>query len=132
MQLQAYPTLLLMDIYAPAMKNSSDLTAEDLMERFAWQFKAGFRVDGCVPPSWNVALFNLMLAIESLLSPEEQERFWWTDIKEKRGGLRAYYVNDNDAEKEQEICSLVEEAEMRVEIIEGREPPVWTRTHWTV
>ncbi len=112
------------------MKKSVDLTAEDLMDRFAWQFKAGFRVDGSVPPSWNVALFNLMIAIENLLSSEEQERFWWTDIKEKRGALRAYYVNDNDAEKEQEICSLVEEAETRVEAIENREPPVWTRTHW--
>lgn len=99
------------------------------MERFAWQFKAGFRVDGCVPPSWNVVLFNLMLAVESLLNPEEQERFWWTDIKEKRGQLRAYYVNDNSAEREQEICALVEEAEIRVEIIENREPPVWTRMH---
>lgn len=110
------------------MHSSAHVTADDLKERFAWQFKAGFRVDGCVPPSWTSVLFSLMLAIEHLLSAEERERFWWTDIKEKRGGLRAYYVNDNDDEKEKEICSLVEDAENRIEIIEGREPPIWART----
>lgn len=113
------------------MNNSAHVTADDLKQRFAWQFKAGFLMDGCIPPSWNAVLFNLMLAIENLLSAEERERFWWTDIKEKRGGLRAYYVNDNDDETEREICALIDDAENRVEIIESREPPVWTRTHWT-
>lgn len=111
------------------MNISSNVTADDLKERFAWQFKQGFRVDGCIPPSWNVVLFNLMLAIESLLCAEERERFWWTDIKEKWGSLRAYYVNDNDDETEKVICSLIEDAENRVEIIEDREPVIWTRTH---
>jgi hypothetical protein len=113
------------------MNNSAQLTSDDLHERFAWQFKAGYRIDGCVPPKWNAVLFNLMLAIENLLSPEEQMRFWWTDIKEKRGGLRAYYVNDNNDEREMQICSLVEDAENRIEIIENRNPPTWIRTHWT-
>jgi len=113
------------------MNNYADVTADDLNKRFAWQFKEGFRVDGCVPPSWNAVLFDLMLSIENLLCAEERERFWWTDIKEKRAGLRAYYVNDNDDDKEKAISALIEDAENRVEVIENREPPAWTRTHWT-
>ncbi len=93
------------------------MTAEELMKRFAWQFKAGFGICGSVPPSWNGVLFDLMLAIENLLAPEEQERFWWTDIKEKRGELRAYYVNDNEEDKEWGVASLVEHAENRVKKI---------------
>lgn len=110
------------------MNNSANITDEHLRERFSWQFKAGFRIDGSVPPSWNSVLFNLMYEIENLLGSEERERFWWTDIKEKFGGLRAYYVNDNDDETERKICSLIEAAENHIEIIEGREPPIWTRT----
>lgn len=103
------------------MKNSPIWTAEELMDRFAWQFKAGFRIDGCVPPSWNGVLFDLMLSIENVLSSEERQRFWWTDIKEKRGELRAYYVNDNAADTEQEIASLVDHAEDLVNAIAPKE-----------
>ncbi|MGZ0102197.1 hypothetical protein [Achromobacter sp. KK8] len=91
------------------------------MDRFAWQFQAGFRLDGCVPPSWNGVLFELMFAIEDVLSDEERQRFWWTDIKEKRGELRAYYVNNNAVDKEQEVASLIDRAENLVNAIVPKE-----------
>ncbi len=103
------------------MNVSPTKTAEELIKRFDWQFKAGPRICGSVPPSWNDVLFDLMLAIENLLSSEEQERFWWTDIKEKRGELRAYYVNDNEEDREWEVASLVEHAESRVEQLGRRD-----------
>lgn len=86
------------------MNVSPTKTAEELIKRFDWQFKTGPRLCGSVPPSWSDVLFDLMLAIENLLSSEEQERFWWTDIKEKRGELRAYYVNDNEEDREWEVA----------------------------
>lgn len=103
------------------MNVSPTKTAEELIKRFDWQFKAGPRICGSVPPSWNDVLFDLMLAIENLLSSEEQERFWWTDIKEKRGELRAYYVNDNEEDREWEVASLVEHAESHVEQLGRRD-----------
>jgi len=98
------------------MTDSRNLTAEDLVQRFSWQFKEGPRIDGSIPPRWNSILYDLMLAVEELLSIEEREGFWWTDIKEKRGELRAYCVYPN--ERDTQISSLVDRAEKLVSRIQ--------------
>ena len=88
------------------------MTKDQLIARFSWQFKEGPRLDGCVPPGWYLVLAELMAQVEALLPADERDAFWWTDIKEKRGELRAYCVTPQ--EHSARIDALIDEAEQRV------------------
>ena len=94
--------------------NDIQLSADVLMDRFAWQFKAGRFICGSVPPEWLPELTRLMAAIDALIPVQAEERsgFYWTDIKEKRGGLSASY--SAPMEFDQEIAEMIDQTERRL------------------
>lgn len=90
------------------------ITREDIYARHPWQFKAGKAIDGCVPLEWLPAIAYLCDQVAAVIPHALRADFHWSDLKEKRGRLRAYYVGPAAVE----LDDLIDEAEEAVAAIE--------------